>query len=731
MWFLLVTLFQPDPNWQFTEVSAAADITFLHDYTGSNDPEFIAGGVAAGDLDGDGWVDLFLVNGNKGSNQLLRNQGDGTFADITASAGLAHQGRFDCGPLFADVDGDGRLDLLVGGIRGSSLILYRNLGDGRFEDVTARAGLAHEGDVYGAALADVDRDGDLDLFLARWQSRAGRHFWRNNGDGTFREDGEAGFSGSFSPDYTFTPNFADIDGDRWPELLVASDLGTSKVFRNRGDGRFSDETTPVISDENGMGAAVGDYDNDGDLDWFVTAIGSGNAKAASGNRLYRNDGGHFTDVTDLAGVREGRWGWGASFADFDNDGHLDLFHVNGYHGPFAVPYQADPSRFFHAQGDGTFVERAAGLGLADSGQGRGLVCFDYDRDGDLDLLISNNKGTVKLFRNDLPGSVNWLRVRLNGKPGNSQAIGARIWVRAGGQTQMREIRAGNNFVSQDPTDAHFGLGSHQQVDLTILWPDGRLETHSDLAANRELSFSEPGDTGNCENHQARWVVHLTAADGGFESIVSAVNLGSSQAMADLQAYDDQGRFLGNTALDLAPGTHLSLAADTLFGGLPVSHFALFAPDEVVLTAGYRLAGVESGIAHVHHSANASQNHYFYPGNPRLEFDGMALVNTNPVPVRITAFLLTSEGLQRQSVVLRDALPPNAKLLALFDQIFPQSQDSIVAVHSDLPTHALLLRGTRPGTEPGLLFSIPTLPVNSPPLSDVNPAVVPKKGQTLK
>jgi hypothetical protein len=333
-------------------------------------------------------------------------------------------------------------------------------------------------------------------------------FWRNIGGGTFVEaSAEVGLTAWPSPrlgidlDLTFTPNFADLNGDGWPDLLMTSDYATSRVFLNDGAGGFRDVTTPVISDENGMGSAVGDYDNDGILDWFVSSVWDpdgpmGENWYASGNRLYRGHGdGTFDDVTDAAGVREGFWGWGSTFADLDNDGHLDIFHVNGwYSSAAAAQFLMDPSRLFVANGDGTFTERSAEVGLNDTGMGRGVVAFDYDRDGDLDLFVANGQGPSRLWRNDSPPGNHCLGLRLRGRAPNTEAIGARIWVRTGGTTQLRELRAGSNFESQDPAEAHFGLGTAAQVDeLRIRWPDGTTGISTNVAADRLLTFEQPGD----------------------------------------------------------------------------------------------------------------------------------------------------------------------------------------------------------------------------------------------
>jgi hypothetical protein len=246
-----------------------------------------------------------------------------------------------------------------------------------------------------------------------------------------------------------------------------------------------------------MGAAIGDFDNDGDLDWFVSSIWSATGVSAggwgiTGNRLYRNRGdGTFDDVTETAGVRHGYWGWGSVFADLNNDGMLDIFHVNGFPSDTADEYHADPARLFVSNGDGTFTQRAEELGVADTGQGRGVTCFDYDGDGDLDLFLTNMDAPGRLYRNDLPAGTKFLAVRLTGNAPNTQAIGARIFVTANGVTQMRELRAASNFVSQDPAGAWFGLGAASTASLVrVVFPDGTEQRLENVAANQTVVVGE-------------------------------------------------------------------------------------------------------------------------------------------------------------------------------------------------------------------------------------------------
>jgi hypothetical protein len=269
-----------------------------------------------------------------------------------------------------------------------------------------------------------------------------------------------------------------------------------------------------------MGAAIGDYDADGDLDWFVTSIWDPDGVSegnwgVTGNRLYRNDGqGRFEDVTDEAGVRIGFWGWGACFADFDNDGHLDLYHVNGIQmaGP---PFDTDPARLYLGNGDGSFREVGESRGVADRGNGRGLVCFDADQDGDIDLFVANSRGSPRFYRNEGGNRNSWLSIRVAGPAGNSDAIGAWIEVRTpDGRQQLREIRAGSNFVSNNPPEAHFGLGrGRAAVSVWVRWPDGTRQRFKDVSRNQRILFAYPGPRPEAHGPAGRHRQHPGARDG--------------------------------------------------------------------------------------------------------------------------------------------------------------------------------------------------------------------------
>lgn len=486
--------------WNFSEVSAGAGLVYQHGFNGTpinaaqEQAWHISGGAAAADYDGDGDIDLYAVRGNSGPNLLFENQGNGTFVEVGVAAGVSGAPVAGSGPVFADINGNGRLDLLVGGVDGSAPAVYRNLGNGTFQDVSATAGFTPFGAVFSMALADFDHDRDLDIAAVHWAFDLRVTLWENDGTGVFT-DVTVGSGLVVGNIYGFSPTWSDLDGDGWVDLLVGADFGTSRVFRNDQDGTFTEITTAVIDDENGMGAAAFDYDNDGDVDWFVTSIWDPDQTAegnwgVSGNRFYENTGnGVFTDETAPTGTREGYWGWGACAQDLDQDGLTDIFHTNGFDVTDSGDFVSDPSRLFHAQAGGTFSEISASVGIVDTDQGRGLLCFDYDADGDLDVFVANNGGAPSLYRNDDPTG-GWLKVRLTDSGKNSEGVGAVVRMTIGATTQMREIRAGTNFVSAEPAIAHFGTGAATVVDQVVVeWPDGHVSVRSAVATGQELVIS--------------------------------------------------------------------------------------------------------------------------------------------------------------------------------------------------------------------------------------------------
>lgn len=487
------------------DTEAGFSRTWPHVLAELPDPKGFAGGVAAADYDADGDIDLYIVGGDTEPNQLYQNQGDGTWLDVAPDVGL-NIVNWGSGPAFADIDGDADLDLFVGAVADDPVFLFENRLDepvAAFVDVTASSGIVLQtGTTVSATFHDYDQDGFLDLFLSHWGTGRSRGedtetVWHNNGDATFTNRSlDSGIAASLleeDTDWTYTPNLSDIDGDGDADLLMAAEFETSQVFVNNGDGTFTKTSDrEVLIDQAGMGAAVGDYDNDGDMDWFVSSIlqfepGVGNL---IGNRLYSNDGnGIFEDVTDSAGVADGDWGWGSCFADFDNDGRLDLFHVNGWTNEQGKDFREDQVRFFYNLGDGTFEDQASDVGLTGTGQGRGVVCFDADRDGDLDILITNNgPEAVVYYRNESTSNNHYLSIALEGDGTNRFGIGAHITVITDDGTQVRELGGSNNFTSHNPLEVHFGLGAATSADISVRWPDAQLTEVSGVEADQLVSI---------------------------------------------------------------------------------------------------------------------------------------------------------------------------------------------------------------------------------------------------
>ena len=390
--------------------------------------------------------------------------------------------RMDRAGYFIDLDHDGWQDFVS--VQSRQVQLFRNDGTGHFREATQQFGLRIGRDAHSMAAADYDGDGDLDLLFAHWDNtwsgKPTHYLWRNNGRGRYEDVSrilpirpvKRRFV-KFAKEYSFTPTFADIDADGDPDILLAGDFRSSQVLRNDAALRFVDTGGAVIDDDNGMGAAVADYDRDGDLDWFVSSIHDADNRTelgGTGNRLYRNiDGsGVFEDATESAGVRIAGWGWGACFADFDNDGHADLFVTNGWFdkslhasaGRASDPgeFGADPSRLFMSDGDGTFTERASALGIGHTGQGRGVVCTDYDADGGVDIFVANHGAAPTVYRNVFTTDNHWLTVDLAGRHDNPRAIGARVTVHTPSGHQVQEVRLGTAYLSQAPPTLHFGLG---------------------------------------------------------------------------------------------------------------------------------------------------------------------------------------------------------------------------------------------------------------------------------
>ena len=518
-------------------VDRAADAGLTQRNVSGTDQSYIVegmmGGAAFFDYDRDGDVDLYVTNGSSfagfatgehPANQLYRNDG-GRFADMTTVAGVGDTS-WSMGCAAADYDNDGYTDLYVTNFGRNTL--YRNLGTGRFADVTTEAGVGDTGWGTGASFGDYDRDGDVDLYVANyvdfsldyespipclWKNvkvycgpvgllPAADVFYRNNGDGTFSEwTKQAGLEGEKF--YGMSALFGDYDNDGWPDLLVANDSTPNLLFRNLRDGRFAEEALMAGVAYSGegvtqgcMGAAWGDYDNDGLFDLFVTNF------ADEYNALYRNEGGgFFVDVSFAAGIGAAPAelvSWGTGFFDYDNDGDRDLFVANGHTYPQAdLPrvnsnYKQANSLFENRGGRLVEVSAAAGPGFALRRVGRGTSFADYDGDGDIDLFILNLNGPPTLLRNDGDHDNHYLLVHTVGTKSNRDGIGARVIISAGGQTQHAEVQSGGSYLSHNDLRLHFGLGQAERVDrLEVRWPSGAVQVLSDIAADQVLTVVEP------------------------------------------------------------------------------------------------------------------------------------------------------------------------------------------------------------------------------------------------
>ncbi|HSH01781.1 MAG TPA: CRTAC1 family protein [Anaerolineae bacterium] len=467
------------------------------------DGRHMLAGAGVGDFNNDGWQDLLLLGGGVDGDGLFINNGDGTFRDETEAAGLElfHMGS---GVAVGDYNGDGWQDIYVtsfgraGEMGPGRQMLYRNNGDGTFTDVASEAGVnwtsREYADGLGAAFGDYDLDGDLDLFVAGWRKprgepALGNRLFRNNGDETFtdvtemagiEDDGIRGFS----------PCFADMDGDWYPELVLAADFGTSRYWRNNGDGTFQEWTLESGTDKtwSGMGSTVADMNGDGLLDWYITAIFDMESEGRGfGATLYLNRGGNkFEEVAAEAGVADVGWGWGTVAVDFDLDGLIDLAAVNGW--PIDV-YHNEAMKLWINQGDGTWAEEGEAAGLRTKRDELGLLNFDYDGDGDQDLVVTGYQRPFFLYRNELDNENHWLRVKLvtTGTGLAPDGWGSRVKVTVGGEEQYRVVTGCAHYLTQSELPVHFGLAEADKVDrLEVFWADGEVTVLEDVAVDQTL-----------------------------------------------------------------------------------------------------------------------------------------------------------------------------------------------------------------------------------------------------
>ncbi len=521
---------------RLADVTAAAGLGFKH-YNGAYGakflPETLGSGCAFLDYDRDGWPDILLVNGmdwpghtrGRSTLALYRNNRNGTFSDVTKAAGLDVE-LYGMGVAVGDFDNDGFPDVFVSAVGQSRL--FRNTGKGTFVDVTRASGLGGRQAFSTSAMwLDYDRDGHLDLFVCNYVRWSAEHdvfcsvdgrvksyctpeayrgdtcwLFRNRGNGTF-EDVTATCGIFDSSSKSLGVALVDSDQDGWPDIFVANDTQPNKLYRNLRNGTFKEsavEAGVAFSEDGkaraGMGVDAGDFDASGAMSLAVTHF------EGEMIGLYRRQGaGHYQDVAIQTGVGSAsrdRLGFGCLFADLDLDGWLDMVVVNGHIDDTVRNIRgnvghAQPPHLFLNQGGGRFrdVALAAGGGFAQPRVGRGLACADFDRDGDVDLLMTTNNGAPVLFRNDQTAGHRSLRLRLVGPQSNRDAIGATVRVFHDGISHSRLVKSGSSYLSQSELPLTFGVGRREHVDrVVIAWPNGRIEDFKQVAAGRAYECVE-------------------------------------------------------------------------------------------------------------------------------------------------------------------------------------------------------------------------------------------------
>jgi enediyne biosynthesis protein E4 len=530
-------------GFSFTEVASSAGLSAITVFGGIRTNRYLlettGSGAAAFDYDGDGWQDLFVVNGTtldgfpKGqepTSHLYRNKRDGTFEDVSAKAGLALTG-WGQAACAGDYDNDGHEDLFVTFFGTNRL--FRNRGDGTFDDVTKRAGLETVRSRWGAGCAflDYDRNGRLDLFAANYidldlstapvpESGLCRYkglpvacgppglpggknlLYRNQGDGSFADVSAASGITRAHGTYALGVSTLDFDDDGWIDLYVANDSNPSALYRNNRDGTFTDigvSAGCAYSQDGkpqaGMGVAVGDYNRDGRMDIFKTNF------AGDTSTLYANAGkGLCEDRTFASGFgRNTRWlGWGVSFLDLDLDGWQDLFLVNGHVYPEVDQVKTEAGYkqrkvVYRNRGDGRFDDVTEQLGppVTVPKAGRGAAFADFDNDGDIDVLVNNVHDAPELYRLEQREPRTWSALRLVGVQSNRSAIGARVVLTGGGISQVSEVRGGGSYYSQNDLRLSFGLGAAKTIDrIEVRWPNGNVEIWTGVEPNRIVTLTE-------------------------------------------------------------------------------------------------------------------------------------------------------------------------------------------------------------------------------------------------
>jgi enediyne biosynthesis protein E4 len=600
------------PRVVFTDVTHAAGIDFRH-FSGtrtSQIPEDMGSGAAWGDYDNDGWLDLVVANEpgpldmpeadrkrSPAHTTLYHNNHDGTFTDVTSRAGIDFHG-WGMGVSWADYDNDGHVDLLITAYGHN--VLYHNNGDGTFTDRSAESGVgAPEGFWTAAAWGDYDKDGRLDLYITGYVTytrdlgeakgkfdvenpasinpvsfKGERNLlFHNDGNGKFTEIAHK--LGVDNPQGRgLAAAWVDLDEDGWPDLYVGNDESSNALFRNLGNGTFADvaDAAHVMDYRSSMGIAVGDWNGDGYQDLFLTHW------IAQGNALYDNQLGlphppsagaaapvTFADDADRFGLGQSSLdfiGWATSFIDYDNDGLLDLFIVNGStlqdreHPTRLVPMQA---KLYWNRGpqDGFFdLSPVSGDYFRHAWVGRGAAFGDYDNDGDVDVFIVNHGGPGVLLRNDGGNRNHWLQIELRGTKSNRQGFGADVRVVAGGRSQVRQVGAQSPYLSQNSPIETFGLGTSLRVDTVVVkWPSGIRQVSTGIAANQRFTITE-GETGGAGGGSERdrvsafWDVYRQATAERVAGKVEAAADSYGRALALDPDHEDALYYYGSMRFTL-------------------------------------------------------------------------------------------------------------------------------------------------------------------------------------
>ena len=523
---------------RFEEIGEKAGARYMHHTRGFKGEKaevlemFTSGGsaVAVGDYNNDGYDDLFLVDSDTGTpHHLLRNNGNMTFTDVTETAGVGggNDSLSICADaLWFDYDNDGWSDLMV--VRFGTPVLYHNERNGKFKDVSAKSGMTVFTNAIAAIAFDTDSDGDLDIMLGNYFkpvnlielktpnvlpndldnaiNGGGVTLYENTGNGVFVDiTAKSGLARQTG--WTLDLGHGDFNNDGFQDVYVACDYGTDRLFFNNGDGSFREVTETALGydTKKGMNAEVGDYDNDGWLDIYVTNITDEYMKEC--NMLWHNNGdGTFTDLSKETGTCGTLWGWAAKFGDFDNDGLQDIFAVNGLRSagkdnyiPVVVNMIVTPGidftdvnnwpnignmtwsgyqkkKMFHNLGNQTFKEISGQAGVDNDLDGRGLGLADFDNDGLIDMSQTNADQPSLLYRGTTERPGNWVQLKLSGVKSNRDAIGARVTLKAGGVTMIREVNGGNGYSGQSTLLLHFGIGAATKIDdMEVRWPSGLVE----------------------------------------------------------------------------------------------------------------------------------------------------------------------------------------------------------------------------------------------------------------